>query len=556
MSRHNARRSASRSENGSGRPDAGDSLRFPVPAMVTGRAAARATARATGRGTGRAADRGDDFGGYVTDSCSPGCGRPDSYGPDNNGSDGGRSIGPDLVRGVAAILVVYLHACVAYLVYPMPGLVWPVQDSSSQAVSFLFWTIEIFIMPLFLVLAGYFAYRNWVGGGGVALVRSRGRRLLVPMAVAAVVLLPIEYYLWIVGWVVEGVLSPDVLSHPKVPRAMRTHLFGLGHLWFLHYVFFYCVALAVTAAVWRRLARDGQSGGDETGPKLSFPRPFVAAPVVATPSTGASGVGGGYSMSGRRMVWAAMIGLPLLGVMVLAVAPQVVFGFQHAFLPVPSKWLYSGTFFFGGVVIALVDPKWKFSCDSAKVLTSFGAVCAVAAVLLGQWAIERSDATSLAMDIGWFNRLVLATLTVAAAWGISLGTIGLADSVGRRFQAHRRFGLTVSYLAAASFWVYLVHHPLVALLHIDLKWLVPGLSPIVKSMVTLGVVMAVSLVTYETFIRESRLGRLIGVEPEARSSSRRSGRVDVAGGVGDVVRQEKSQPAVVSTDGETVRRAA
>lgn len=467
---------------------------------------------------------------------------PDSYRADSYGADRGRSIGPDLVRGVAAILVVYLHACVAYLVYPMPGLVWPVQDSSSHAVSFLFWTIEIFIMPLFLVLAGYFAYRNRIGGGDVALIRSRCRRLLVPMAFAAVVLLPLEYYLWIVCWVAEGVLSPDVLSRPKVPRELRTHLFGLGHLWFLHYVFFYCVALAVTGMVWRRWAPIGLTGssglriaghGDETRP----PAPFMATR---------------WSVLGPQSVWAAMIGLPLLGVTVLAVAPQVVYGFQHAFLPVPSKWLYSGTFFLGGVVIGAVDPKWRFSVDSAGRLAGFGAVCAAAAVLLGQWTIERSDATSLAMDIGWFHRLVLASLTVAAAWGISLGTIGLADHVGRRFQGRRRFGRSVSYLAAASFWVYLVHHPLVAILHIDLKWSMPTVTPMVKSVVTLGVVMAVSLLSYEALIRGSRLGRWIGVEPDAR----RSGRPAASGGDSGAIGQEEPPQVIGPTDVETVRRAA
>jgi len=504
MSRNIVPGSVSRPDERSDRPGIGQSVRFPVQTLAAG--------------VGEA-------------------------------SEGGRSIGPDLVRGVAAILVVYLHACVAYLVYPMPGLVWPVQDSSSRAVSFLFWTIEIFIMPLFLVLAGYFAYRNRIGGGDLALIRSRCRRLLVPMAVAAVVLLPIEYYLWIVGWVAEGVLSPEVLSRPKVPRELRTHLFGLGHLWFLHYVFFYCVALAAAGMAWRRWAPVETTGPvGTTGLRIAGPRntgrgdEVRRSPFMATH----------WPASGRQAVWAAMIGLPLVGVMILAVAPQVVYGFQHAFLPVPSKWLYSGTFFFGGVVIGVVDPKWRFSVDSAGRLAGFGAVCAVAAVLMGQWTIERSDATSLAMDIGWFHRLVLASLTVAAAWGISLGGIGLADRVGRRFEGGRRFGRSVSYLAAASFWVYLIHHPLVAILHIDLKWSMPTASPMVKSVVTLGVAMAVSLVTYETLIRGSRLGRWIGVEPDGR----RSGRPEASGGVGDANRHQESPQVIGSADSEPVRRAA
>ena len=63
-----------------------------------------------------------------------------------------RLAGLDRVRALAALGVVLLHACVPYLRHPMPGLTWPIRDTTSATVDWLFWSIEVFIMPVFLIV--------------------------------------------------------------------------------------------------------------------------------------------------------------------------------------------------------------------------------------------------------------------------------------------------------------------------------------------------------------------------------------------------------------------
>jgi len=379
---------------------------------------------------------------------------------------GGRALGPDLVRAAAALLVVYLHACVPYLQHPMPGLVWAVEDGSSRIVSAAFWTIELFIMPLFLLLAGFFAYRSWVSSGGAGFLASRARRLLLPLLAATILLLPLDYYVWITGWVIDGQLAADRLWKLNVPRAQRTHLLGLGHLWFLHYVFLYCVVLAMAARC--------------------RPLPEAAADGTRT-----------FRFGVRHRPWAAgLTALVIGGWITLLFAPEVVFGFQHAFLPVPTKWIYSGTFFFGGVLVARLDPQWHAINRLAPKLVAGGAVLGWAAVLLGQWAIQRSDSRSLAFDINIASRAVLATVTVAAAWGLSLGLIGVANRLAPLLARSSACTRGITSLAAASFWIYLVHHPLVALIQIDLKLLFPHLSPVAKSLLVAGMAVGCCLVSY------------------------------------------------------------
>ncbi len=443
-----------------------------------------------------------------------------------------RSLGPDLVRALAAILVVYLHAGVAYLNHPMPGLVWSTQDTPSSVVSHFFWSIELFIMPLFLLLAGFFAYRSWIASGDVGLIRSRARRLLVPMLAAAVVLLPIDYLIWLVGWVIDGSLSADRIWPPKFPRDMRQHLFGFAHLWFLLYVFLYCVVLAGFGLIRQR----------------AFARPGEEATASVEPS------GGRFGKSSQAL-FALACALPLIGTCVLWWAPEVVFGFQHAFMPVASKWLYSGTFFFGGVAMAAIDPRMSFATAKAERLIGVGAVCGVAAILLGQWAIERADSTSLAMEIGLVARVSLASLTVVSAWTTSLGLIGLGNLASpillQRPQARR----AIAYLAAASFWIYLVHHPIVALLHIDLKLVLPGFSPLAKSLIVTLVALGIAIASYEVMIRGRVLGRVLGLDGSAQRPAQTAEVTNANESTTTGLRQDSATPTISMPD-RSIRRAA
>ncbi len=453
-----------------------------------------------------------------------------------SGPQATRSIGPDLVRAVAAMLVVYLHAGVAYLNHPMPGLVWATQDTPSSVVSQLFWSIELFIMPLFLLLAGYFAYRSWIASGDIGLIRSRARRLLVPMLAAAVVLLPTAYLIWLVGWVIDGSVSADRLWPPKFPRDMRQHLFGFAHLWFLLYVFLYCVVLAGFGLLRRHaFAKPGNEAIASVGP------------------------GGDRCGKSTQALFVLACALPLIGTCVLWWAPEVVFGFQHAFAPVASKWLYSGTFFFGGVTMAAVDPRMSFATAKAERLIGVGAVCGIAAILLGQWAIERADSTSLAMEIGLVARISLASLTVVSAWTTSLGLIGLGNLASPILLQRPQACRGIAYLAAASFWVYLVHHPIVALLHIDLKLVLPQFSPLAKSLIVTFVALGIGIASYEVMIRGRVLGRVLGLDGSAPKPAENPVNADLVKATdkpSDGDAERVSVAPTISIPDRSIRRAA
>ncbi|MCS7466485.1 acyltransferase [Stieleria sp. ICT_E10.1] len=391
-------------------------------------------------------------------------------------------VGFDALRAMAALAVVALHAGVPYARHPMPGLLWPVWDTSSRIVDGVFWSIEVIIMPLFLMMAGFLLCHSSRRHSPGRLIQSRAKRLLIPLAFGVVVILPISLYIWTAGLVVEGVVPAIKLKSLKFPTPISEQIWGLSHLWFLLYVFLYVVVAAglIRAASRTPFARITQA--------VSRPKVLMAILVCVAVTT-------------------------------LAAAPQVVWGFQHAFLPVPSKWIYSGVFFAAGYGLAMHDRELHWVTKSSPRLLAIGVVLLSTSVLLGTWSLEHSLGTSTPNHAATF---LMALLTVAAASTVTLGAIGAST----RYITH--VPRPIRYLASASFWIYLVHHPLLGLIHCDIKWLWPVASPLVKMSVSFLAATSLSLLMYESFVRRTRFGQWLGLSD-----------------------RERPKPATVKTDQET-----
>ncbi len=366
-------------------------------------------------------------------------------------------VGLDALRGFAALWVVLFHACIPYLTHPMPGLTWAVRDQSSDVVDFLYWWTELFIMPLFLVMAGFFAWKTLQVRGETELIRSRAARLLKPLLFGIVVVLPIDLYCWVLGWVADGIVPANKLRSLKFDAEQDQNLWGLSHLWFLQYLFLYVVVLALASRLRSRFS--------------------ILQRIQPGPSSVVSLI-------------------VLAGTLTLTLCPEVVWGFQHDFAPVPSKWIYSGLGFALGVSLAAFDSELMWVKSQSMRFVAPAAICSAAAVLLGQWHLSSPQDQQA--------QIALAALTCVGSILMTLSIISLAAS---KIASAATW---TSYLAAASFWVYIVHHPILGLVHTDLKYLLPGASPVVKTLLAFGITAGVSLASYEAFVRKTSLGRWLG----------------------------------------------
>ncbi len=389
-----------------------------------------------------------------------------------NELDSGHQAGLDLVRGLAALGVVLLHSAVPYLRHPMPGLTWSVTDSASEVADVAFWTIELFIMPVFLAMAGFLLVPALVRRGAWGMWQSRWKRLARPLLFGIIVILPIDFYLWLCGWVSEGLISPRKLQSLKFEHGIDRDLWGLSHLWFLLYMLTYVGMIAAVATIAKQSRRLATWIG-------WFQRPQVLLPTVFA-----------------------------VAVVTLVVRPEVVWGFQHRFEPVPSKWLYSLMFLLVGMFWAAYDPQLKnlLRLNHPRTIM-ISAIVAAVAVILGRWHLETRGTEHQT----YATSVVLAILTVSAAGMITATAIALAVARTKRLPD------SMMYLTAASFWLYLVHHPLLVLLHIDLKWLAPSMPSEIKMAASFLLSTAISLVLYEVLVRRTRFGRWSGLG-ESQSS--------------------------------------
>ncbi|PHQ33009.1 acyltransferase family protein [Rhodopirellula bahusiensis] len=355
-------------------------------------------------------------------------------------------LGLDAVRAWAAVGVVMLHACVPYSDPDVPGLTWATTDTPHMGLTALMWAIEIVIMPIFLVMAGFLAFRSMSSRGPLATLKSRTRRLGWPFLLAVIFLIPVDLYAWLLGWLADGVITPRQMRALKFAEGQDEHLWGLSHLWFLQYLILY---IAVLAGAWKWLQRIDPARAFRVGMPLTM----------------------------------------LAAVLVLCIHPEVVWGFQHAFLPVPSKWLYSGCAFAMGVLIAHADSNLVWLRQIAGRTCGPSVMLCVATTVLGIWVLRQTSSSDVnqasafpvvVSPITWTS---LALLTVASATGVSLTLIGMACRLVKKIDP------ITQRLATASFAIYLLHHPILVLFHVAAKHGLPTVSPVFK--MALGTTVAV-----------------------------------------------------------------
>ena len=93
----------------------------------------------------------------------------------------------DVLRVVAMLLGIVLHSFLSF----MPGP-WPVQDSRQNDLFFIpVAAIHMFRMPLFFLLSGFFAMFILRNQGLRGMLRHRTRRILLPLLLALITIVPV-----------------------------------------------------------------------------------------------------------------------------------------------------------------------------------------------------------------------------------------------------------------------------------------------------------------------------------------------------------------------------
>lgn len=154
----------------------------------------------------------------------------------------------DNLRALALILGVFFHASLAYS--PLMYNLWPAADTlQSTGLDAVAWFIHLFRMPLFFLISGFFAYMLMQRRGLSDFMKNRSMRILLPF----VIFLPlvIASFIYSLFWAVANVENPSPLltmlesvfnnsdSNAEQPP------FSTAHLWFLFNLFLFCCLAAL-----------------------------------------------------------------------------------------------------------------------------------------------------------------------------------------------------------------------------------------------------------------------------------------------------------------------
>jgi peptidoglycan/LPS O-acetylase OafA/YrhL len=99
------------------------------------------------------------------------------------------------------------------------------------------------------------------------------------------------------------------------------------------------------------------------------------------------------------------------------------------------------------------------------------------------------------------DKAIYAGLYALSVWGWTLGIIGAAMRLLQRENA------AIRYVSDASYWIYIVHLPIVMALHVALAPL--ALSWFAKFPMVVGLTLAISFVSYELLVRYSWIGAIL-----------------------------------------------
>jgi len=374
--------------------------------------------------------------------------------------------GLDAVRGYALLLGVVFHATMSFL----PGhSVWMVTDTHRTPVlGAVFFVAHMFRMSTFFLIAGFFA-RMMVEKRGVGgFVRDRLKRIGLPLVVGwPILIVSIALASGYAVYVATGVFPTDAPPSPPAPPLA----FPLTHLWFLYLLLWLYGGALILRGIVRRLDRNGALRGrvdDALAHLICSP---IAPALLAIPAAAAFYL---------RPDWLVWFGVP---------TPDM------NLIPNPPAAIQFGLAFGLGWLIhrkaALLDELrhfWTLNLAVAVTLT------VLLLSSLGLSPVVHPDKPGLI-------KLLHASGYALAIWTWSFGVIGAALKFLSGESRVRR------YIADSSYWIYLVHLPLVILLQaavsrLDWPWEL-------KFAAVLGVGFAIMFATYELLVRHTFIGGVL-----------------------------------------------
>jgi glucan biosynthesis protein C len=374
--------------------------------------------------------------------------------------EGDRLYYVDAIRTVAIALVLLAHVAEVF----NPWDEWHITNAERSRVA---GEIAVFVapwvMPMVMLLAGVSAWYSLRRRNNTTYIRERAVRLLVPLVVGTLVLVPPQVYL---ERRLNGQFSGSFIAfYPHFFQGIYPNgNFSWHHLWFLAHLFAYSV---LALPLFRSLQREGGQ---------------------------------------RAMRWAARVCAAPGGILWLAVPLIIERNALWGLFPerhmLTSDWSNHALLFVAyiyGFILAgtpwlgsVIDAQWRQALVVGAIGTGFLGVGAWYGVV--PWRLPPPYSVSY---------LAFWTLYALCAWGWMVGVLG----AGRRWVSHD--GPVLRYGRRVGYGLYVVHQPIiVAIAFVAVQWQLPIAM---KFVVVLVGSLVGTLLSAEVFSRTPGVRALLGL---------------------------------------------
>jgi glucans biosynthesis protein C len=359
----------------------------------------------------------------------------------------------DAARAIALLLNVLLHSSLSFL----PG--WSIVDSSPGApLGLLVYVIHMFALTTYFLMSGFFAHMLFHRAGLSGFIRNRLTRIAAPLAL-----------FWFI--VIALIFIALLWASKQLNQPMSKGEFSMAQLWFLYVLLLIYIVFLPVRWVFVRIDPHCKLrlSIDQTIRKLleSYAMPLVAALPLAI-------------VFCVEKSWVLLRGIP---------SPH------DSLIPnVYALTAFGVAFCFGWLLhrqtnlLSNFQKQWRIHLSIAIALT-----------ITSLWLISPLQDTAIQTGSG--VHLAFSVCYALATWYWTFALIGFTMQFLSEEKASWR------YVADASYWIYLMHLPIVVLLQ---AWMM--LWPIhwtIKFPLIIGITMLLLLTSYHWLVRYTFIGALL-----------------------------------------------
>lgn len=370
----------------------------------------------------------------------------------------------DSLRAVMMLLGLVLHAALTYNV-TNHGNAWQIKDPESNYIvtDFIVLLIHSFRMPIFFLVAGFFGAMLFYERGVFKMLKNRISRIVLPFIIFLLILSPIIYFSFSYTIAVFKNQENAFIHSIQLFTNISTFIPKVtSHLWFLYYLIYITLITTLLGLLLKKTK------------KLSFAITRIFNWIIKRPII--------------RVVFFSII--TFLTLMFLETA---MVNASTSFTPDLNTLLFFLLFYIVGWILY----KFKAVLHSFEKYDWQFVTLAVFLIIIQGVLIQYSEMNLKPNS----NSAILILFNAVIVWLFIFGITGLFIRHSSNYSKKMR------YISDASYWVYLIHLPLTAIIPAFI-WQFK-LPTLIKFLIVLCLTTFICFATYHTLVRNTFIGKFL-----------------------------------------------